>query len=95
MDEEGTKVLLKQQKRLKFNRILPTETDADFAPSERSREEPDVNEIEWVERSEQAPPLEETLPQFDPLSEKLMEGQVERWNEKSRSYDQGYYIELH
>ena len=65
MDEDGTKVLLKQQQQpLQFNRIYPNYIDNDPANSEGDPESelPDVNDIKGTQRSEQAPPVKETIP---------------------------------
>jgi hypothetical protein len=65
MDDYGTKVLPKKQPPLPANQILPKEIDNDAAHSEGGPESevPHVNdEIEETQRSEQAPPVKETLP---------------------------------
>jgi hypothetical protein len=64
MDDSSKKLLPKKQPPLPPNRILPKETDNDIAHSEGGPESelPHVNEIEETQRSEQAPPLKETLP---------------------------------
>jgi hypothetical protein len=64
MDDNGTKVLPKKQPPLPPNRILPKEIENEPAHTEGGpeREVPDFNEIKGTQRSEQAPPVEETLP---------------------------------
>ena len=63
MDDNSTKVLPKKQPPLPPNRILPKEIENDPAHSEGGPESelPDVNEIKGTQRSEQAPPVKETL----------------------------------
>jgi hypothetical protein len=63
MDDNGTKVLPKKQPPLPPNRILPKEIENDTAQSEGGPESevPHVNQIQETQRSEQAPPVKETL----------------------------------
>ena len=65
MDDNGTKVLPKKLPPLLSNCILPKQPDIDFEHSEGGPESKvsDVNENEETQRSEQAPPEKETLPQ--------------------------------
>jgi hypothetical protein len=66
MDDNGTKVLPKKLPPLPANQILPKEIDNDVAHSEGGPESevPHVNEIKETQRSEQAPPVIETLPPY-------------------------------
>lgn len=97
MEINGTKVLSMRTQTHQPTRILPKEAEPDLARSDAGPQSEviDENDIKWTERSEQACPMEETLSSFEPKSEKLMEGTVERWNKATTRYEEGFFIELY
>ena len=54
----------------------------------------DDNQIKGTERSEQPPPVKEADSSIEPKSEKLIEGEVKRWNKETRDWEEGFYIAL-
>ena len=66
MDDSDTKKLLWELPRIKMNQIHPEEVVTSFAHSEGGpqSELPEVNDIVEIKRSEQAPQVNDALPQF-------------------------------